>query len=82
MKSTPVHYIILIGILLCGLVAFLFTQGSHELQLIVSVTTAVAYVAWGMIHHAVNGDLHPKVVVEYALIGTIAVMLLMTITGA
>lgn len=71
-----IHFIILILILLGSAGAFLFLQGNHTSQLIVGVLTAVSYVAWGIIHHMLQKDLHTKIVVEYVLMGAIAIALL------
>ena len=66
MKQTMVHFFVLIAILTIGVLTFI---------------TAVAYVLWGFIHHAMRKDLHQKIVVEYLLIGAIAIVLLVTMLG-
>ena len=58
------HYIVLILILSGSAGAFLLLQGNHTSQLIVGILTAVSYVAWGIIHHTLQKDLHTKIVVE------------------
>lgn len=59
-----------------GLTLLYLTRGNPTLQFTIGVTTSVAYVFWGIIHHALNGDLHAKIVIEYILIGGIAIALL------
>ena len=78
MKPTihTMHFIVLILILLGSAGAFLFLQGNHESQLIVGILTAVSYTMWGVIHHTLQKDLHTKIVVEYVLMGAIAIALL------
>ena len=71
--------IVLVIILVGGVRAFYYGRPDTSLQFIVGVITSVAYVIWGMIHHAVKKDLHTRVVVEYILMGAIAVVLLATI---
>lgn len=71
----------LVSLLGGGVLAFYLVRPNVAAQLIVSITTAIAYVAWGIIHHAIEGDLHPKIVVEYVLIGAIAIVLLLTKGG-
>lgn len=73
------HYFVLALILAGGLGAFYYVTPNPSLQLIVGVVTSVAYVVWGLIHHALNRDLHQKIVVEYILIGAIAIVLLATV---
>ena len=78
-KTNIVHYMVLIAILAGGLGAFYYVSPDSTLQLTVGVVTAVAYVLWGLIHHAMQKDLHKKIVVEYILVGLIAIILLATI---
>lgn len=75
------HFIILILILLGSAGAFLLLQGNHTSQLIVGVLTAVSYTLWGIIHHMLQKDLHTKIVVEYILMGAIAIVLLFIVLG-
>ena len=77
-KIHILHYLVLASILSGGVVAFFYAADS-SLQLIIGVVTSVAYVLWGIIHHTIQKDLHRRIVVEYILIGTIAVILLATI---
>lgn len=76
MKIRSLNFLVLIIILCTGLIMFYLTRGNPVLQLTVGVITSVAYVLWGIIHHTLRGDLHPKVVIEYILIGGIAIALL------
>ncbi len=73
------HGIVLLIILSGGALTFWYAKGNTSLQLAAGFATAVAYVAWGIIHHAMQGDLHRNVVVEYILIGLIAIVLLLTL---
>ncbi len=75
------HFLVLLAILAGGVLMFFYVQPNTALQLTVGVVTAAAYVCWGLIHHALQGDLHRKVVVEYMLVGAIAVVLLITVLG-
>lgn len=75
------HFIVLILILTSGVGMFIATRGNTVLQLLIGVVTSIAYVAWGMIHHAMQGDLHRKVVIEYVIIGGIAITLLFIVLG-
>lgn len=75
------HYLVLFLLLGAGVLSFYLVRPNVTAQLIVGIITAVGYVAWGVIHHAVDGDLHPKIVIEYVLIGAIAIVLLLTKGG-
>jgi hypothetical protein len=73
------HFIVLIAILAGGVAAFYYASPNGGLQFIIGIITSVAYVLWGLIHHSMRKDLHKKIVVEYVLMGLIAVILLATI---
>ncbi|MFH0749331.1 MAG: hypothetical protein V1917_00255 [Candidatus Gottesmanbacteria bacterium] len=79
MKLTHVNFIVLFIILFSGIWTFWGAQNDKVMQMYIGVATAIAYVSWGMIYHSLEGDLHPKVVVEYCLVGAIAIVLLLTI---
>ncbi|OGG35729.1 hypothetical protein A2363_03075 [Candidatus Gottesmanbacteria bacterium RIFOXYB1_FULL_47_11] len=73
------HYLVLGALLTGGVATFFFVRSNVTLQLYTGIATSVAYVLWGIIHHALQKDLHPKIVIEYTLIGAIAIVLLVTI---
>lgn len=80
MKQTHViHYLVLACILLGGIATFYYVRQSTNLQLAVGVVTSISYILWGFIHHTIQKDLHRKVVIEYVLVGTIAIVLLATV---
>ncbi|HLD24537.1 MAG TPA: hypothetical protein VJB96_01335 [Patescibacteria group bacterium] len=80
MKKTKLFSaIVLFCILAGGGLMFWYAKGNTALQLTIGVMTAVAYVLWGLIHHAIVGDFHRKVVIEYVLVGMIAIVLLATL---
>jgi len=73
------HTFVLLCILAGGLFTFWFATGNIPLQLTVGIIMTVAYVTWGIVHHVIIGDLHRKVVIEYILVGLIAIVLLLTL---
>jgi len=73
------HAVILLCILGAGLWSFSYAEGNVGLQLIIGVVTTIAYIVWGIMHHILSGDLHRKVVIEYVLVGLIALVLLATL---
>ncbi len=81
MKTHAIHFFVLVAILVGGVFTFFSVQGNHALQLAVGILTSIAYVSWGIIHHTIQHDLLPKVVIEYCLLGAIAILLLVIIVG-
>lgn len=71
-----INIIILLFILCGGSYTFYLLRGNQEAQLWIGIVTAISYVLWGIIFHKIENTLHKKIVVEYILIGTIAVLVL------
>lgn len=78
-QQNVIHTFVLLCILAAGLWSFWYAGGNVMLQLIIGGVTTIAYVLWGIVHHVMNGDLHKKVVIEYVLVGLIALVLLATL---
>lgn len=69
LSEHKIYYLSLIVILALGF--FLANSSSDRgFQIGVTIATTFFYVLWGILHHLVNHDLHPKIVIEYMLIGT------------
>lgn len=51
-------------------------RGDHTKQYIITGCFVVYYIVWGIIHHSRDQSLHLKVVLEYILIGALALLLL------
>ncbi len=81
LNPVTIHYITLVLILVSGALAMSLLKGARSMQLLVGMVVTAAYVAWGLLHHAIEGDLYPKVVVEYVIIGAIACVILLTFVG-
>jgi hypothetical protein len=75
-SNSFLNILILFIILVCGIFTFSTLKGNVPLQMLVGVTTTVAYVIWGILHHLMENSLHKQVVVEYILIGVIAILML------
>lgn len=71
-----VHFLVLSVILGAGTLTFLSVRGNTTYQLLTGFVTTTGYVLWGFIHHHSMGNLHRKVVVEYILIGGIAMTII------
>lgn len=81
MKGHIMHFIVLVLMLAVGTGMFMAAHGNTVLQLVIGVVTSIAYIAWGIIHHVMQGDLHRKVVIEYIFVGSIAIILLFIVLG-
>ena len=66
--------------LITGILALWYARGQTMVQTGIGISMSLAYVAWGLIHHKLKGDLHRNVVIEYVLVGLIAVILLVTLS--
>lgn len=64
------HYISLISILVLGLLLTSISSSNRHLQIGVVTLTALFYVLWGILHHLLNHDLNMKIVLEYILVGS------------
>ena len=72
------EYFVLGSILVGGVGVFYYVRPNTDLQFTTGIMTSVAYVIWGIMHHTIKKDLHTRVVIEYMLMGAIAVVLLAT----
>lgn len=79
-KARLMHGIVLLIILTLGMYMFYILRGNTPAQMIVGLCTAIGYVLWGIIHHMMVGNLHRKIVIEYILVGAIALVLMLTLS--
>ena len=61
-------YLVLFSLLAIGFGLFFFFDYHRPAQQLVVILTAMAYVIWGIAHHAFQKDLHPRVIIEYLLV--------------
>lgn len=71
------YYFSLIIILALGIFLSLQTSGDRQLQMLIMVMTVFFYVAWGILHHLLEHDLNIKIVIEYVLIGSLAMSIVL-----
>lgn len=64
------YYISLVLILLLGFLLTSISTSNRQLQIGVVTLTTLFYVLWGILHHLLNHDLNVKIVIEYVLIGS------------
>lgn len=73
------HYLVLLLILTIGLVGFIFFQRLPQAQIVSVFLTAVFYVLWGIAHHYLEGDLHLRIILEYAAVGLLGFLVLFSV---
>ncbi len=61
------------------IVFFLSNQQDTSSLLIGTVAFGLAYVVWGIFHHLRTHTLHSKVVLEYLLVSSLAILLVSTL---
>lgn len=75
-KTTLIlHIITLLLILVSSVWAFIHFKGLPLMQLYVVVAAVVAYIAWGVLYHFLNKRLTLKLLLEYVLVGALALLL-------
>jgi len=67
MKKNLNYYLILLAILNIGAFGFYLLRYNPLFQAWTLIITSIFYVLWSLIHHHLEGDLHPKVLMEYLL---------------
>jgi len=66
------HYLALIAFLSIGLALFLIFNYNRQIQMGIALVMAAGYVAWGVIHHTIKKELHPRIILEYVLVSILA----------
>lgn len=78
------YHISLVVILVLGFLLIFTSHSNRTFQIGVVITTTFFYVLWGILHHLMNHDLTIKIVIEYMLIGTLGltiIMFLLSVSG-
>lgn len=78
-KHHTSHYFALLVILNLGIGMFYLLRFSKIYQILILVLTGMVYVAWGVVHHWLEEDLHLKVAMEYLLIALLANLLIISL---
>ncbi len=74
-KKHYLYYCIAAVIQLLGFLVVLFVADTKQLQMSVIIIVTILFTAWALAHHYFHHDLHPKVVIEYILMGTLGISL-------
>jgi positive regulator of sigma E activity len=77
-KMLP-HYLPLLGIFVAAALAFSIFSYDKVFEVAIAVSVAVAYVAWGVVHHMIHKDLYPEVVIEYLVIASLGLVVLFSL---
>ena len=77
-KDLP-HYLSLAGILAAGIIGFMVFSYERVFLIAVAIGLALAYVAWGIIHHAIHRDLYLSVVVEYIVVASLGLVVILSL---
>ncbi|OGH30830.1 MAG: hypothetical protein A3J69_02345 [Candidatus Levybacteria bacterium RIFCSPHIGHO2_02_FULL_42_12] len=72
-KQHPSYYASLLMVLFLGVVSFWNASYDRILQMAIIVATSVFYVFLAIMHHVVHHDTTAKIVIEYVLIGSLAI---------
>lgn len=71
------YYLSLLGILFLGIFLAIQASPDRQLQMLTVILTTFFYVAWGILHHFLNHDLTVKIVIEYLLIGSLGMAIIL-----
>jgi len=66
------HYLALITFLSIGLALFLIFNYNRQIQVGIALAMAATYVIWGIVHHWVKKELHPRIISEYVIVAIVA----------
>jgi len=73
------HFVLLLGILILGMAAVISLGFDRRLQEYAVLAMGSGYVLWGAFHHASEGDLLPRVLLEYILVALLCSSILLSI---
>ena len=73
------HYVPLFGLLAAGFVAFWLFSYDRVFQIATVISTALAYVLWGIVHHYIHRDLNVSVIVEYLVIASLGLVVIFSL---
>lgn len=76
-KTNIGYYFSLALILILGFFLSLETWDNQQIQFVVIAMTAFFYVGWGILHHLIYHDLTAKIVIEYVLIGSLGMTVIL-----
>ncbi len=75
LKKHFLYYLALIIIELAGLSLVFITAYDLRLQMTIVVMMSLFYVLWSALHHYIHHTLHTKILVEYVLVASFAIII-------
>jgi hypothetical protein len=76
-KKHARHYIPLLGIMIAGIIGFLFFAYDRAFQAALAVSLCSAYVAWGVVHHKIHDDFDLFVLLEYLAVAFLGLVMIL-----
>lgn len=73
------HYFNLLGIIFVAFWGLLIFPYDQVFQSVIAIALGLSFVIWGLIHHLIHEDLHPKIVLEYIATAVFGVVILLLI---
>lgn len=73
------HYFSLITIFVAGIVGFYVFAYDQSFQVAVVIAMSLAYISWGVIHHAIHKELCLAIVLEYTAIAILGSVLILSL---
>ena len=73
LKKHWVYYLVLLILEGIGLVLLTLSTYNKPLQLTIVMLMTLIYIFSALIHHYLTHDVHPKIVVEYVLMGALGI---------
>ncbi|MFZ2202086.1 MAG: hypothetical protein WAV56_01685 [Microgenomates group bacterium] len=71
------HYAVLLILMVVGLVSVTITGKNTITHTLILIALAASYTIWGLIHSALEGELHSEVIMEYLLFGLLGLALVL-----
>lgn len=71
------HYAVLLILMVTGLVIASLTGRDTIFHTLILISIAAAYFIWGLIHSALEGELHSEIILEYLLFGLLGLALVL-----
>jgi hypothetical protein len=72
-KQHLYYYVSMAALQLVGFFVVLTASPHIQTQMILVIITSGIYVFWALLHQFLHHDLHPKVVLEYVLVGFLGI---------
>jgi hypothetical protein len=72
-KDHLFYYITMVLLQILGFLLVYFAAPNVSLQMDFVVINSGIYTLWASLHHYLHHDLHPKIVIEYVLVGFLGI---------